>query len=338
MNHLAVSSILIFTTSILSLLFVIQHKPRTPLKIIWSLFNFAVTCWALCFFKFSVSDNSVSALFWVRIQNLSAIFIPLFFLHFVLLLTDFIRTKRKELKFYYFLFIIYFIVCLLFPTHFVPDISPKLTLPYYLNAGFLYYPFPFVYFITNIYGLYLLIKKYATSSLDKQMQIIYVFAGICIGMIGGGSTFLLVFDIPIYPWGIYLVPIYVITTTYAIIKHKLMNIQIIIKRSIIYSISLATISILYLLSIFLLEKLAQEVFNYNSLFISVSTAFLLGVLFIPLRQKIQHFMDLYFFKGTPDEIATQNEKLRQDIAQSEKYKTLSTFATGIAHEVKNNKI
>ena len=46
-------------------------------------------------------------------------------------------------------------------------------------------------------------------------------------------------------------------------------------------------------------------------------------------------MDRYFFKGSASEIAQQNEQLRQEIAQSEKYKTLATLASGIAHEVKN---
>lgn len=56
---------------------------------------------------------------------------------------------------------------------------------------------------------------------------------------------------------------------------------------------------------------------------------------MPLRHRIQQFADRYFFKGTQQEIVLQNEQLRQEIAQSEKYKTLSTLASGIAHEIKN---
>ena len=69
--------------------------------------------------------------------------------------------------------------------------------------------------------------------------------------------------------------------------------------------------------------------------ISIFTAFGLGLLFIPLRQRIQRFVDQYFFKGTHEEIVLQNEQLRQEIAQSDKYKTLSTLASGVAHEIKN---
>jgi polar amino acid transport system substrate-binding protein len=62
---------------------------------------------------------------------------------------------------------------------------------------------------------------------------------------------------------------------------------------------------------------------------------MVGILFFPLRNKIQYLVEKYFFKGTQFEIAEQNELLRQKIAQSEKYKTLSTLASGVAHEIKN---
>lgn len=335
MNHLAISAFLVFTTSFLNTLFLILHKPKTKLKKIWSYFNLAVGFWGFSFYKASMSSEHISALFWFRSQNLFAIFIPLFFFHFVLLLTDYISRKRRELYFYYILYVAYFIICFISPSSFVASTSPKLSIPNYLNAGPLYYPFPLLFFFMATYGLILLAKKYRSSSLVEKNQIKYVFSGTCVGFLGGGSTFFLVFDVPIYPWGTYLVPLYVITTTYAIIKHQLMDIRIVIKKSIIYSISIATISILYLLSIFILEKLAQKLFGYSSLTISIGTAFLLGLFFIPLRYKIQYFMDRYFFKGSTEEISNQNEQLRREITQSEKYKTLATLATGIAHEVKN---
>lgn len=69
--------------------------------------------------------------------------------------------------------------------------------------------------------------------------------------------------------------------------------------------------------------------------ISACMAFGLGLIFVPLRHRIQRFVDRYFFKGTHEEITLQNEQLRQEIAQSDKYKTLSTLASGVAHEIKN---
>ena len=122
---------------------------------------------------------------------------------------------------------------------------------------------------------------------------------------------------------------------FAIFKYRLMELTVVIKRSIIYSILIAFITIFYLLIVFILEKFAQGVFGYSSLIISVSMAFGLGLILIPLRNQIQHFFDRSFFRGTQEEIVLQNEQLRQEVAQSDKYKTLSTLASGVAHEIKN---
>ena len=46
-------------------------------------------------------------------------------------------------------------------------------------------------------------------------------------------------------------------------------------------------------------------------------------------------MDRFFFKGTPVEIAEQNELLRREVAEKEKFKAVATLAGGVAHEIKN---
>ncbi|MBP9854371.1 MAG: hypothetical protein KBD53_05850 [Candidatus Omnitrophica bacterium] len=50
---------------------------------------------------------------------------------------------------------------------------------------------------------------------------------------------------------------------------------------------------------------------------------------------MQKYLEKYFFKSTQEEMMFENEKLRQEITQTEKYKTLATLASGIAHEIRN---
>lgn len=143
------------------------------------------------------------------------------------------------------------------------------------------------------------------------------------------------FGINIFPFGNFLVPIYGLILAYAVLKHQLLDIDFVLRKSVIYSVLIAFISLLYLLTVFLLERFAQGLFGYRSLVISIFTAFGLGLIFVPLRHRIQQLVDRYFFKGTQQEIALQNAQLRQEVAQSDKYKTLSTLASGVAHEIKN---
>ncbi|OGX38164.1 MAG: hypothetical protein A3D87_07770 [Omnitrophica WOR_2 bacterium RIFCSPHIGHO2_02_FULL_50_17] len=141
--------------------------------------------------------------------------------------------------------------------------------------------------------------------------------------------------INLYPNALLLLPSYALMQTYAIFKYQLFNLRIVLEKSIIYSVLIAIISIAYLAIVLTAEKVLQSILGYQSASISLFAAFAIGIMVIPLRNRIQALLDRSLFKGTQPEIAAENALLRQEIAQSEKYKTLSTLATGIAHEVKN---
>jgi signal transduction histidine kinase len=87
--------------------------------------------------------------------------------------------------------------------------------------------------------------------------------------------------------------------------------------------------------IFILERTIQGFMGYRSFLISITAAFFLGIVLIPLKNIIQNLVDRYFLKGTPQQLAKQLEQLKQEVAQTERYKTLSTISSGVAHEIKN---
>ena len=64
-------------------------------------------------------------------------------------------------------------------------------------------------------------------------------------------------------------------------------------------------------------------------------ASLIALIFTPLKNWIQDLADRAFFKATPMEMAQQNEQFRQEIAQSERMKSIAILASGMAHEIKN---
>ena len=121
----------------------------------------------------------------------------------------------------------------------------------------------------------------------------------------------------------------------AILKHQFLDIKIVFKKSLSYSVLLLLTSSLYLIIVLILEKLSQKSLGYNSLSISIAVAFFLGLVFAPLRNKIQDIIDRTVFKKSPSEIFKENALLRQQVAQTEKLKILATLAGGMAHEIRN---
>ena len=119
----------------------------------------------------------------------------------------------------------------MFPNSFVPRVAPALVFKYYPMPGFLYYFFPLFFGYFVIYGVCILWKELTLSpSPLRQNQIKYLLAGVIVGFTGGSTTFLPVFGIKIHPYGTYCVTFYVLTVAYAIIQHRLMGIEVLLKR------------------------------------------------------------------------------------------------------------
>ena len=123
--------------------------------------------------------------------------------------------------------------------------------------------------------------------------------------------------------------------TFVILKYNLMDINIIIRKSLIYSLLVTSITLIFLISVLISERLFHRIIHYQNIATSIIMASLIALIFIPLKNKIQDLVDRAFFNATPMEMSQQNEQLRQEITHSERMKSIAMMASGIAHEIKN---
>lgn len=206
----------------------------------------------------------------------------------------------------------------------------------YPQAGPLH-PYFLTYFLALLsVSFSLFLKRFFSADIGhaKRNQLKYLFLALFIFSFAS-FDFIPNYGIGWYPWG-YVPTIFFLTiVTYAIIKHHLMDINIVLKTSVLYSLLIASVSIAYLAIVLTTEKALQSLLGYNSMSISLSAAFIIGIIVIPLRNRIQFLLDRSLFKGTQPEIAAENELLRKEVAQSEKHKAVAAMASGIAHEVRN---
>ena len=207
---------------------------------------------------------------------------------------------------------------------------------FYPQAGPLH-PYFLTYFLALLLiSFSLFLKKFFSADMGstEKNQFKYLFLAL---FIFGFASFDFVpnYGISWYPWGYIPTTLFLSIVTYAIIKHRLMDINIVFKTSIVYSILITSVSIVYLVIVLTAEKALQSLLGYKSMSVSLSAAFMIGILVIPLRNRIQVLLDRSLFKGTQPEIAAENELLRREVTQSEKHKAVAALASGIAHEVRN---
>lgn len=140
-------------------------------------------------------------------------------------------------------------------------------------------------------------------------------------------------DMP--PIGSIFIALFAITATYAMVRHQMLDIRIILRRTAIYSVLAACITAVYFGLVLLGEKVFQGLLGYDSLVFSLFIGVTIAIGFIPLKDVVQRYVDRLFFRGTQAALAEENERLRQELVRSEKLKAISTFAAGMAHEIKN---
>ncbi|MFH1030857.1 MAG: ATP-binding protein [bacterium] len=233
-----------FTSTFLGF-FVFSKNPQEKINKTFSLFCLSVAVWSYAYFFWQISNTATNALFWTRALMFGAIFIPVFYLDFVLAFLNQTQQKKMLLRFAYALAFLFSL--LNFTPLFVKGVGEKLFFRFWPTPGITYHPFLILWFLSVAYCTYLLCRATKMMTGIKRAQAAYVLSGITMGFIGGSTNYFLWYDIPILPLGNILVVIYVGATAYAIVKYRLMDIRIIIKKSTIYLLSLICTSFLSLI-------------------------------------------------------------------------------------------
>jgi len=236
MSVFALSCLLTGSISFAFGLFVTLKHPTAHTNRLWGLVSLSVAIWSIGLSFVTAAADYQSANQWLHVHYVGAILIPVFFLHFVQVLVNknHLAIRRSVYGFGgVFLFLNF--------TGRLVDVVPKAPFSYYTAPLAAYPAYVAFFFAAVVYAHALLLKEYYASSGQKREQLKYLFFGSTVGFIGGSTAFFPVFDWPIFPYGMYLVALYVLIIGYSILRHRLMDITVVINKGIAYSVLLTAI-------------------------------------------------------------------------------------------------
>lgn len=317
-------------------IFVLLRDSRRKLYQTFALYSFAIAWWAAFSGFHTIVESTKLALLLGRLEHVGVVFIPIFFTKVVLILTNRI-DKEKLWLFSAYLFGLFLFLLLPNPL-FVSHVAPVPPLRQVTRGGPLYIFMVIFFYLYILRAHYLLYISYRKSQADEKKKLGYLFWSSVLGYTGGSLAFLYVYDVPhpiFLSYTVFTVPIYALITTYAIIKHHLLGIDVVFKRSLVYSILVASITFLYLVIVWFLERSFQTTIGYRSIPAMVLALLTIAILFQPLKNRIQRFVDLHFFKGTLESLAEEKEELQEEIRRTDQLRIAATLAAGVAHEIKN---
>jgi signal transduction histidine kinase len=327
----AIEQIFVTILAIVLALVILKYAKNNTHRL-WSFFNFSVAGWSFFVFLVGITSNDKQAMHYWKCSFVFIPFIGAFFYHFVL---SYCSLKRPRFLKIVYLHSVIFSSLSIFTNIMFSRIFLLFNTIVYGRATF----WLSVFFLSwcgivlkSFIEFHIFLRK--TSGLQR-IQSQFMFWSMLAGFAGGVSIALPCYGINIYPCFQILIIFYIIFTSYAIFKHGVIPLDEIIKRSIIYSTLGTAVTIIYFVGIFLFARAFDKIVGYNNLAGSLLLLVVIGIILIPLRNKIQSMVDKFILKNSPIEIAAQNENLRNEVAKTDKFRTIANLASMLAHEIKN---
>src|SRR3989338_3367976 len=256
----------------------------------WFVFCVSVGLWSLGLGILSmVSILGIANAFYV-VHYLGAIFIPVGFLAFIrvyflqekIFAHDFIATLSSAL----FLYFAMGMGWLLGP------LKPKWYFTFYTSPGFLYPVFVVYFFIVVIYCFFLMFLAISRRKREESRGLWFFVLATGFGYAGGSSAFLLVYDVPFPPYGIYLFLLFPLITSYAILRHHLLDIKKAILNSIIftfiYSIVIGLPALSYLYQADLFKGFSEQYWYIGPLIEFLLLSLIAPYVFKYFKEKVEH--------------------------------------------------
>jgi len=245
-------------------------------------------------------------MFMVRICILFAISSILFFFLFVVIFKDIKKEPIKDNKFIITLALLFVSLVLFLPSRFViGNIEIYYDKPPMGNLKD-FYGYFFILFMVYVAGksILLLLKNYKNSNFKRKLQTKYIIFGGIIFITGGiiFDAFLptIFNDERFYSVGPLFFIFFIGFTSYAIIRHQLLDIKIVIQRGLIYSVLFSIIAVVYILGVLIAGFFLQQITNTTMIVIGILTT-AAGIYGVPRLEKFfRRETDKIFFKDKYD--------------------------------------
>jgi signal transduction histidine kinase len=171
----------------------------------------------------------------------------------------------------------------------------------YFAKGGVMYPFFGVACLLAILYVLVLIYRSIRREIDgaHKNRLKYLFAGFGVMGLMNGLDFFTVSGYPLYPPGnLSFIPLIVFAV--GLFKHDLLDMGIIIRKSLVYSLLTAFLTCLYAMIILLANVVFKNIRFSDSIYIPVLFFLLIAFIFGPFKSIVQEFVDRIFYKKKYD--------------------------------------
>ena len=281
-------------------LFVFFHNPHKFLCKIFLVFCSMVAFWAFGYFLSLLPEQGYSlALTASRGSHAAGAFIPVTFLHFTL---AFIGRREQYTKLLRWAYIVSSVMFLASITPLVvSELRSKMDFKYYPEKGPLYpiYVGLYIFFALG-HAHFNLWKEFMRSKGNNRKRLLYFMFTSFLGFIGGASLFFLIFNIPFPPYASTLIVLYPFAMSYTIIRYHEFDVEVVIKRTLIFAGLLAFVFAVFLVATVFVREVLNVYFRLSNTWTYVLSIFLIVLGYDPIRNLMMNLTDRFLFQKKYD--------------------------------------
>lgn len=284
---------------------VLFRNPRGIINRVFFLTGFLYGVWAFCllFYEFPFFSNSV---FWIKATYLVISFQQVFVLAFSLIFPKTIFKKAWTFVALYSVFFLGLTTYLLWFTNtWIIDVRIESGKGLQTILGSSYIWWSLAIWVAVIWASVNFICNMRRSKGKERMQILYLLFGY--GLFGVFATLadiifpLLYRDTRLFSISTTSGLIFTFLATYVIVKHRFLDIRLVVTRSIAYFLLIIILGVFYSTGLFLASTFfVGEGTNTTDLVVSTVLALFIAFTFQPLKRELEKITDAVFYKGNYD--------------------------------------
>jgi len=278
--------------------FVYSNGRQIKINRAFAILCFCVALWTLSVFGLYIITDEHGAGHWIRFLRPGYFFLAPSIFYFMLALAK--SDTGKNIRLVYVSFTIAAALSLLNYTGFFDEGIVSRGLSYFPKIGKRY-----IATLVNLgfwggWGLFFIFRAYGRlASVRERQQLKYFFAGSSIALfLGLVSNTLFGLGHSVYPMGGIGIILYALIVSYAIIKHQLMDIEVIIRKGIIYAALTLSVIGVYAITVGISAGILGT--RAGNWFTNALGGIVIALIFLPLRSRIQLAVDKLFFKDKYD--------------------------------------
>lgn len=279
---------------------VYYSNPKSRINLNLTYFILAGFLWVIANLLANIylDSSQQNALLFTRLTLVGASILPLTYILFAHAFTGISRNLTDKRK------LIYFFPIVLILTTTFSDYNAKIEGDEIVLGPVYFFILP-IFILYYVYGTYLLVKAYKSAESIRKLQYQYVFLGIVFSVVPGlvlNAILPIVGYIETAYFGPSIVIFFAVFTSIAIIRHQLLNVRLVVARSLAYLLSIGILTVGYgLISSSIINKIFSDQDSFWSSTVATAPILIVAVLsYQPIKSFFDKTTNRIFYRDAYD--------------------------------------